>query len=287
MALNLQISTLPMPEGTEHPGTPDEAKDLYAQYYEITGGESFDGINTGSTEPAAANRDRPWMRVDGSGNLLGWYYWNGSAWALMPLRTLVGTTTERLALTPVQNGTAFWDTTELRLYIYNTTWSPASPIEARVHYDLSHVYPQHQLLQSYTSIQSAWTEIDLTPYISALGLDAVDDDDNPKYTIKAAKIKIRVEHGPSGFGTATRYISARVATDSVYSTTATDVLECYSKHTYDDSQASSSGVAYGEVPPKTGTNSIYWNITGDPGSNLSVQFYLVGFVYTTTDAYFD
>lgn len=97
MALNLQNSALTLPSGTEFPGTPQALLDLIAEYLAIVGGESFSGINIGSSEPAAGNRDLPWFKTDESGNPIGWFAWDGAAWTAVPSIVPSGTTAQRPA----------------------------------------------------------------------------------------------------------------------------------------------------------------------------------------------
>lgn len=50
---------------------------------------NFSTFNFGSAEPAAEDRDKPWLRLDGSGTPLGWYIYNNGEWVLAskhPLR---------------------------------------------------------------------------------------------------------------------------------------------------------------------------------------------------------
>lgn len=97
MALNLQVTFLTVPFGTEFPGTVQELGDLLAQYQAITGGEDFNGINYGDVEPDADNRDLPWFRLDDNGLPLGWYSWNGTVWVAIPVIMPSGTTAQRPA----------------------------------------------------------------------------------------------------------------------------------------------------------------------------------------------
>lgn len=108
MSLNAQLSALTVESGTEFPGTVQELLDLIAQYEEIIGLEDFTGINFGATTPSADNRDRPWFKTTGSGDPIGWFAWNGSAWVLIPQTLPVGTTAERP--TAPAEGEQYWDT---------------------------------------------------------------------------------------------------------------------------------------------------------------------------------
>lgn len=125
MGLNLQLVALTLPDGTEFWGTPQELIDAIVQYVLITGDENFSGINYGDVEPDADNRDRPWFKTDGSGNPIGWYSWNGSAWTPSPVEIESGTTSER----PVSpnTGRLYYDTDIMVEIIWNgTTWVTAA-----------------------------------------------------------------------------------------------------------------------------------------------------------------
>lgn len=125
MALDLQNSALTLPEGTEFPGTPQALLNLIAQYMEITGQDSFNGINFGPTEPSAENRDKPWFQTDMSGNPIGWKSWNGSAWAAIPIVIPSGPTASR-PVSP-QSGSLYLDTDINTELIYERgQWRTAS-----------------------------------------------------------------------------------------------------------------------------------------------------------------
>lgn len=109
MALEAQLLALTLPADTEFPGTPQELLDLIAEYMEITGLNPFNGINFGSATPDAGNRDRPWFKTTGSGDPIGWFSWDGSAWTLIPQTLPVGTTANR-PVSPAE-GTQYFDTT--------------------------------------------------------------------------------------------------------------------------------------------------------------------------------
>lgn len=125
MGLNLQLSALTLPSGTEFPGTPQGLLDLIAAYMEIIGGESFSGINYGDVVPDPANQDRPWFKTDGSGNPIGWFGWNGSAWVPIPLQIPSGGTGARPSAPG--DGTLYFDTDiNVELIYYGGSWHTAS-----------------------------------------------------------------------------------------------------------------------------------------------------------------
>lgn len=95
MALTLTNVFGTVPGGTEFPGTVQGLGDLIAQYMAITGGENFISINFGPNTPGVDDRGAPWFKTDNAGNPLGWYSWNGSAWAIMPVVIPSGNTASR------------------------------------------------------------------------------------------------------------------------------------------------------------------------------------------------
>lgn len=116
MGLLAQLQFTTVPQGTEFPGTVQALGELLAQYFEITGLDTFNGINFGATTPAEADRDKPWFQTDGSGNPIGWRSWNGSAWEPIPFVVPSGATEDR----PVGAvaGQLFFDTTINVMLIY-------------------------------------------------------------------------------------------------------------------------------------------------------------------------
>jgi len=122
MSLNLQLTALTLPANTEFEGTPQGDLNQKAQYLQITGQDSFNGVNYGPTTPDEDNRDKPWFKTDSGYNPLGWYSWNGSSWTPIPMVTPQGTTTERNALVPVA-GQLFFDTTiNVQLIYERSQW---------------------------------------------------------------------------------------------------------------------------------------------------------------------
>jgi hypothetical protein len=115
--LNLTITALTLPEGTEFPGNMQDLEDLIAQYLFIDNQGDFSGINYGDTEPAPENRDRPWFETDASGNPIGWKSWNGSAWTAIPIVVPSGNTGSRPS--SPSTGTLYRDTTIGTVIIYS------------------------------------------------------------------------------------------------------------------------------------------------------------------------
>lgn len=125
MGLNLSIESLTYPEGSEFPGTIQQLSDLMAQYFAVAGASDFSGINFGDVEPPPDQRDRPWFKTDGSGNPIGWFSWNGSAWTATPIQAQNGPTTSR-PISP-DTGQLYLDTDIQVLIIWNgTSWVTAS-----------------------------------------------------------------------------------------------------------------------------------------------------------------
>ena len=108
MPLQAQLEARTVPAETEFPGTVQELLALIAEYEAIIGLEDFSGINFGATEPGADERDRPWFKTDGSDNPIGWFAWDGSAWASIPIVLPSGPTASR-PVTP-DEGTQYFDT---------------------------------------------------------------------------------------------------------------------------------------------------------------------------------
>ena len=108
MALDLQLQALTVPFGTEFPGQVQALLQLISEYLEISGQDSFEGINFGPTEPTPENRDKPWFKTDMGGNPIGWYAWDGSAWASIPLVLPSGATADRPSAPAA--GTQYFDT---------------------------------------------------------------------------------------------------------------------------------------------------------------------------------
>ena len=95
MGLNLQLVALTLPYGTEFLGTPQALLNQDAQYLQISGQDNFSGINFGSVTPSPDDQDKPWFKTDGSGNPIGWFAWDGSEWASIPLVPESGGTADR------------------------------------------------------------------------------------------------------------------------------------------------------------------------------------------------
>jgi len=119
MALILQNEALTLPSGTEFPGTPQGLLNLIAAYMLITGGEDFSGVAYGTAEPAPENRGLAWFKVDGGGNPVGWYGWDGSDW--IPIPNVIPSGGARPS-SPTE-GTQFFDTSiKVALIYYDGSW---------------------------------------------------------------------------------------------------------------------------------------------------------------------
>ena len=116
MSLSLYNQAATLPAGTALPGNAQALVNMVAQYLLIAGGQNFDGINYGSNTPSPEDRDKPWWRTDSSGNPMGMYSWNGSAWTTVPFVVPSGVSANR-PLNPAV-GTQYLDTTINRLLIY-------------------------------------------------------------------------------------------------------------------------------------------------------------------------
>ncbi len=125
MGLNLQLEALTVPSGTEFPPTVQALLELIAQYEAIVGGSNFSGINYGPVEPDPSDRDRPWFKTDSSGNPIGWFSWDGSAWAPIPITITTGTSAQR-PINP-EDGQLFFDSEiHVQLIYERGMWRTAS-----------------------------------------------------------------------------------------------------------------------------------------------------------------
>lgn len=125
MALNLTLEALTAPIGQQFPGTPQTFLNWLVQYVSIAGQGTFNGVNYGPTTPATTDQDKPWFKTDGSYNPLGWYGWNGSQWAPIPMIAPSGGTALRPA-SPIANQ-LYFDTDINCLLIYErSAWRTAS-----------------------------------------------------------------------------------------------------------------------------------------------------------------
>ena len=69
-----------IPAGTEFPATFELLISDIAKYIGVSGLGSFGGISNGSGTPAVSDQDKPWWKLNGSGQPVGWHYFNGSDW---------------------------------------------------------------------------------------------------------------------------------------------------------------------------------------------------------------
>lgn len=131
MGLNLSIQSLTYPYGSEFPGTIQGLSDLLVQYFQIVGAEDFSGINFGDVEPTPDQRDRPWFKTDNAGNPIGWFSWDGSEWAPIPIAAQTGASGSR-PTSPVV-GQLFYDTTIEAMIVWNgTRWVTAGAVPGDV-----------------------------------------------------------------------------------------------------------------------------------------------------------
>ena len=125
MALTLSLTFGDPPSTQEFPGTPKALGDFLAQYFAITGGETFIPVNFGSTEPDADSRGYPWFKTDGSGNPIGWFSWNGSIWKQLNTNVPSGNTASRPA--GAAEGDLYLDTDiGVELIFFNGAWITAA-----------------------------------------------------------------------------------------------------------------------------------------------------------------
>lgn len=280
MGLNPIINALPVPSGTEFPGTVQGLLDLLEEYLEVLGLSDFNGINYGSTTPDPDNRDLPWFRFDGGGAFLGIFTWDGADWTIYQPRVQVGTTVERDAITDIYNeaaggGKQFFNTDDHILYIgTGTGWDPCRPAPAEDSVGDSFYFFTSQQSIGTASGTTNWTEVDLTSYITSAGLTGD--------TIKAAIVRVNCSFFTTFGGGGTFNTSARIWGDNTVSNDATDVVMAYAQSTRDDSACGAADSNTGFVPiPDQEDLSLYYNcnFTGVSPSGITAQYWLVGFVY--------
>lgn len=125
MSLNLLLQAGTLPSGTPLPGNAQALVNMVAQYLAITGGQGFVSVNFGPNTPTPDNRDKPWFKTDSIGNPVGFFSWNGLAWASIPVTTASGPTSQRPATAAV--GVQFYDTTIGALLVYSSSgWTTAT-----------------------------------------------------------------------------------------------------------------------------------------------------------------
>lgn len=121
MSLTLFLDPGVVPDGTPLPSSAQALIDMIAQYTGIDGAEGFSGMNYGASTPSPENRQYPWFKTDTSGNPIGLYSWNGSAWTQIPSTVATGPTGSR----PVSpgDGTKYFDTSiNVELIFYSGSW---------------------------------------------------------------------------------------------------------------------------------------------------------------------
>jgi hypothetical protein len=243
---------------------------------EIAGLEDFNGVNYGSVEPDPADRDKAWLRTDGSGNFLGWYVWDGSQWSILPAKAFVGTVVERDALADPQDG-YMWHVvgTGLSTFVESlNAWEWAFP-EANVDLvgDKLYFFPSAQILSSESGALAPWTDINIESFIASAGIE-------PEQ-ISAAIVRMDAQFGPVGFGGGANYnVEVRVWGDDTVSVSATDVGYLLVMASRDDSNTSASGTTQAFIPMSDGQTELFCGInqSGNPAS-IQVRIWLIGFVY--------
>jgi len=76
---NLFLSPKSSAVGVSFPGT---FKDLLSSVAEHMGiGGSAKSLSFGSSTPAVEDQDKPWLKLDGNGDSLGWHIYTGTKWA--------------------------------------------------------------------------------------------------------------------------------------------------------------------------------------------------------------
>lgn len=157
MGLTLNLSALSVPAGTEFPATVQALLNLIAQYEAIAGGATFNGVNFGDTTPAAADRDKAWIKTDASGNLIGIFSWNGSAWVTVSLVVPRGTTANRPA--SPDEGQLYLDTDINVILVYErAAWRTLSGSPGDIK------FVQTALLADALTANPGWVELNEAAY---------------------------------------------------------------------------------------------------------------------------
>jgi hypothetical protein len=275
MSLSLQLQALLVPFGTEFPGTVQDLMYQIQQYMEVTGAGDFSGVNYGSSEPAPEDRDKAWFRTDGSGNVLGWYYWDGGAWTVLPGKAFVGDVAARDAISHLQDGLLF-QVLGTGLYVFSTSdnaWQPSFPAAITPQtYDKNYYFDSYQLLVAATGDVSSWTPIDLSLLIDQAGIASP----------KAALIALESGFGQTAFphGGTDYAVDLRVTQDNTVSTSSNSTPHTFARGSADDSRTSAWNNSYSPVPLPSSQTLIYYNVqtnNAPPGATANV--WLVGFVY--------
>lgn len=275
MALNLTLSALIVPSGTEFPGNVQDFLAMIEQYMEIAGGADFDGVNYGSVEPSPDDRDKAWFKTDGSGTPLGWYAWNGSAWQVIPGKAFVGSAADRDAISSPQDGTLF-HVVGTGLYTFvnaDNAWEPGFPAaEAQQVYDRTYLFASHQLAASTTSESGGWVSADIASLISAAGLT----------TVKAVLVRLESGYGLTSLGNSPQEfgVAIRATQDNTNSTSSTALTMCNAIAARDDSRAENQANTFGMIPVGSTQTEIYYCTTflNSPPSPYG-RLWVTGFLY--------
>lgn len=275
MALNLQLNALNVPQGTEFPGTVQDFLQLIEEYVEITGGEDFDGVNYGATEPSADDRDKAWFRTDGSGTPLGWYAWNGAEWEVLPGKAFVGTIADRDAIVDPQDGTLF-HAVGTGLYVYvdsQNAWQASFPAaQAQTAYDRIAMLESWQQMANATGAVGSWTELELSDELAMAGINSA----------KAVYVAVDCGFTQTGFASGPNNfnVTLRVTHDDGLSTSTNTLLRASAQATQDDDRVSGSAQNSALIPLPNGQTSIYYSVSVDgapPG--IYARVYVYGFVF--------
>lgn len=127
--LNLFLQAGTAPSDAQLPSSAQALLDFMAQYMDIGGRGTFNGLNFGPNTPPPQNRSLPWFKTDTSGNPIGLFAWNGTAWVMTPTIVANGPTSSRPS-SPA-NGAEYYDTTIGGLILWNASannWTTASGI---------------------------------------------------------------------------------------------------------------------------------------------------------------
>jgi len=70
----------PIPDGTGWPARFGLLVNMVAKYIRIGGLNSINGINFGPNTPSIGDSDKPWLKTDGNGAVIGWFWFKDGDW---------------------------------------------------------------------------------------------------------------------------------------------------------------------------------------------------------------
>lgn len=162
MTIALQPATAPV-DSQFPPASAQAMLNFVSAYMGVSGLETLTGLIIGTATPAAADRDKAWLKKDpASSRALGLFVYIGGAWVAIPVIASIGTSTP---LNP-STGELFYSTVTNSLGIYTgTAWTTnlhptgttaKRPTGAPVNY----LYFDTDIGHLLRSTSSGWTTFD-------------------------------------------------------------------------------------------------------------------------------